>query len=308
MNAREQLQSFTLDTLPTLDTVVLGALELFSAETVPTLELGLERPLVMGSGNAAATGKILFATNPAIFADEATYSSALAQGGYDGVVVLSASGKKHAIAMVQEACEHQVPVHLITNNDKAPAAQMLADTSIHVFPKNREPYTYNTSTYLGPIFGASKESAGELRTFIEQQVSPTLLRNFADYNAYTFIVPDAFAPVCDMVRTKFDELFGGMVTGRVFTESEIMHAKTVVPSGAELFISLGCRNEHYGLPRNHLMVPMPESAGFAAAIAISYFIVGKIQMAHPPYFTNNIVTYCETATQLFGHDISPIVE
>jgi len=53
---REKLKNFDIDSLPSLDTVVLGALEMLATETVPTLDVSaFKRPLVVGSGNAEAT-------------------------------------------------------------------------------------------------------------------------------------------------------------------------------------------------------------------------------------------------------------
>ena len=47
------LQNFTIDSLPDLDTAVLGALELFIQIPVPRIDMTkFKRPLVVGSGNA----------------------------------------------------------------------------------------------------------------------------------------------------------------------------------------------------------------------------------------------------------------
>ena len=55
------LNTFTLDTIPDLDVAVLGALELFQKEKVPELDIKKYKwPLVVGSGNAEATGRIIF--------------------------------------------------------------------------------------------------------------------------------------------------------------------------------------------------------------------------------------------------------
>ena len=56
----ELMQSFTLKNIPFLDTCVLAALDLFAQEDVPQIKIPYKRPLVVGSGNAAATGKIIF--------------------------------------------------------------------------------------------------------------------------------------------------------------------------------------------------------------------------------------------------------
>jgi len=60
----DTMRAFDEDHLPDLDVAVLGALELFSQESMPELNLDMfKRPLVVGSVNAAAVGRILFETH-----------------------------------------------------------------------------------------------------------------------------------------------------------------------------------------------------------------------------------------------------
>lgn len=307
---RDILTQFDMDSLPDLDTVTLGALELLAEEKVPALDFShFKNPLVMGSGNAFLTAQIVFRGVEATFADESSYRMYLDRpSAFDGVVVFSASGKKHAVSMVQESQKAKLATCLVTNTASSEAAQTLSDTCVFVFPKNREPYTYNTSTYLTPIFGKTGENASEIQQFIGTEVSAKLLRNFADYDAYTLIIPSQFVHARAMLRTKFDELFGPMLTARVFTDEEIKHAKTVVESGSELFISFGVENQHYGLPKNRLHIPLPQGVEYGGFLAISYFVVGKIQAAYPPYFKRGIVPYTKLASSIFNQDIQPIVE
>ena len=307
--AREKLAVFTEADMPDLDVAVDGALELFTETPPPALGFSQQRLLVLGSGNALVTGRVVFAGTDADFADESSFKIMLAKGdSYDAVVVLSASGGKHAVPMVEQALAHGHRTFLVTNNADSPAAALLPAEQVQVFPKNREPYTYNTSTYLGPILATTNENPALIQSFIHAEVSSRLLRNLCDYQAVTFIIPPKFALVSEMVRTKFDELFGPYVNGRIFTSEEIKHAKTVVTSGEELFIALGVENEHYGLAHNRLAMPLPEAVNYGAVMAILYYLVGRVQAAHPPYFKNNIAHYCETSSQIFTQEIDPIVE
>jgi hypothetical protein len=309
MTPLEITKSFDVAHIPNLDVIVLAALELFSGAPTAKLAIPFERPLVLGSGNAYMAAQIIFADAAATFADESAYERALAYPErFDGVVVMSASGGKHAVPMCQKASELGLPLHLITNTSSAPAAAFVAPENVHVYPKNREPYTYNTSTYLGPVLAHTGESPAAIKTYIENVVAPRLLRNFENYSAFTFLVPKECAHVRAMIITKFDELFGPQVHGRCFTPEEAMHAKTVVVSGDELFISLGCNNTQFGLGKNRLEILLPENAGYAAIIAASYYVVGKIQAAHPPYFAKSIEAYASSASALFGQTILPIVE
>ena len=54
------MQSCNLKNLPDLDVCVLGALELFHKEKLPNVKISYKRPMVVGSGNAEATGRIMF--------------------------------------------------------------------------------------------------------------------------------------------------------------------------------------------------------------------------------------------------------
>lgn len=306
--ALETLETFTIESLPNLDVVVLGALELFQATSLPEKLPQFKKPLVVGSAGALAAGRILFADKQAIFADESSYKQALdAIPDVDGAVVISASGSKHAIEIATYLKNRNISATLWTNNPTAPASEYFDPACVFLFPRNREPYTYNTSTYMSMVFAKTHENPGAVKDFISQHVDKRLLRNFADYGAYTFILPTAFGEINALIRIKFDEMFAPIVTGRAFTTEEIKHAKTVIVSGDELFISLGEENISFGLTKNRLHIPLPDDANFGAVMAIAYYIVGKIQEAHPAYFKSNIVAYTQQASKLFNQDINPIV-
>ena len=121
----ETLESFTLETIPDLDVVVLAALELFQKETVPQIPLTLyKRPLVVGSGNAEATGRIIFEQTDAIFASESNYENKLKNiSAIDGVVLISASGGKHAPSIAKKAKALGKHVTLITTTTESEASK-----------------------------------------------------------------------------------------------------------------------------------------------------------------------------------------
>jgi len=75
------MKRFDESNQPNLDVVVLAALELFMRQEVPRLDLGrCKKPLVVSSGNAAATGRILLEKADAVFADERIYEARLPYG------------------------------------------------------------------------------------------------------------------------------------------------------------------------------------------------------------------------------------
>ncbi len=305
------LKNFTINNLPDLDIAVLGALELFQKEKLPQLnELKnrFQRPLAVGSGNAEATGKIIFKDVDAIFASESNFEDKLKNiSAIDGVIIISASGGKHAPFVAKKSKEFKKEIILITNNQNAPAKEFVEKENIFVFPKNREPYTYNTSTYLGMILATTGENPQEIQNFIENQISNLYFPDFSKYDKYFLIVPPQFSGIIRMLEVKFIELFGRTVARDVETSEYMKHAVTVVPS-QELFISFGQKNFLWGDPDERFFVPLPLNANYGAMMAIGYYVIGQIQKAHPPYFKQHLIEYTKKASEIFGEEIKPIVE
>ncbi len=140
-----------------LDEAVVAALKLLSVTRLPETNIReFKRPLVVGSGNAAAAGRIIFRDADAVFADESNYTERLAAAsGIDGAFIISASGGKHAPSIAKDLKSRGLCTVLLTCNERAPAG-LDADKTC-VFPKNPEPYTYNTSTYMGMILSSTGE-------------------------------------------------------------------------------------------------------------------------------------------------------
>lgn len=308
---REELRNFDITSLPNLDTVVLGALEMLATETVPALDVQkFKRPLVVGSGNAEATGRILFAETDAIFASESSVDDKLDHvTDIDEVVVVSASGGKHAPILARKAREAGKHVTLITNTPHSPAEQELTSDELTalIYPKNREPYTYNTSTYMSMMLGLTREDPTAVKQFIEQQVASLQLPDFSQFDKYYLIVPPEFAGIIRMLQVKFIELFGRNIARDVETSEYVRHATTVAPSN-EYFISFGELNTTWGKPENRLNVPLPTNAGYVAMMAVGYYVVAQIQKAQPQYFKENIAEYCQFISGVFGESITPIVD
>jgi len=302
------LNTFTLDTIPDLDVAVLGALELFQKEKLPRIEILYKRPLVVGSGNAEATGRIIFEDTDVVFASESNFESKLKHvPDIDGVILISASGGKHAPIIARRAKELGKRVSLITNNSNAPAKEFVEDKDLFVFPKNREPYTYNTSTYMGMILGRTRENPKEIQNFIEKYIDTISFPDLSRQNSYFFIIPPKFSGIIRMLQVKFIELFGRRIARDVETSEYMKHAVTVVPSD-ELFISFGEENTTWGEPDKRFHIPLPENAGYASMMAIGYYIIAQTQKQYPPYFKDNIALYTEKASKIFESEISPIVE
>ena len=311
------LEAFDINSLPNLDVVVLGALELFSKERLPeyNVENICSKPLVVGSANAYSVGRILFRNTEARFSEEGDFEENIKTFSDIGcVVIVSASGGKHAVGIAKKMSENKVgktynlDTWLLTNNKDAPAKEFIDKDNVIIFPKNREPYTYNTSTYLSMIISQTKENPEEIYSHIDN-IKKYIPQDLGRYSAFILTVSSEFDEVRSMFRTKFDELFGGNVVGRVFTDEEIKHAKTVVPSDKELIIHFGNNKEDYYLEKeDSVYIPLSESASYGEMLSVGYFVIGKIQEAHPAYFKENIVEYTKDASEIFNQTINPIVE
>jgi hypothetical protein len=283
-----------------LDECVINALELFERKTLKPLTLPrMRRPLVLGSGNAAITGKILFEDMDAVFADESNYKEILKSHTVDHAIIISASGGKHAPILAQDLEKREIPTTLLTCNPDAPARSFVTDD--FVSPKNAEPYTYNTSTYLGMILRMTKENPTRIKEYLSQEIN---IPDLKAYTAFYIILPNEFGLLREMFLTKFDELFGPVINGRVYTVDQTKHAKTIVPSEKELFIGLGYENTTWG---THRINVVPDRIGYGTLLSIGYFIIGHIQKQHPDYFKDNIIRYTKEASELFGEHIEPIV-
>ena len=302
------MAKFDPKSLIDLDVCVMNALDLFADRKTkfPRPDVSrFKRPLVVGSGNAIATGKIIFDSSDAVLADEGTFKGKLdTVKGIDGVILISASGGKHAPIIAEEVKPRGLPVLLFTCNPSAKAGDLVDE--VHVFPSLPEPYTYNTSTYMGMILAKTQEDPTAILKHIKESVDPALGEfgaHFASFNAYFLLVPEELDLIRSMLSTKFVELFGRQVARDVFTKAQAMHATTLVPCDTELFLSFGEENTWWGDPKQRLYIPLPPKAGHAAMMAIGYYVIGKIQAQKIPFFKMNVEAYCRDAEKWFGGEL-----
>lgn len=275
-----------------LDECVINALNLFPKTKIPKFKIPFKNPLIVGSGNAAALGRLIF---KGIHANESNYLDRLKEKKVDGCILISSSAGKHAPIIAKKMKKLKIKTILLTNNESGKANKFV-DKSI-IFPSTREPYTYNTSTYLGMILSKTGEDPKKIKTFLKKIKVPNLKK----YNSYLFIVPEKFEGIKEFYETKFDELFGPKIQGEAFTLEQTKHAKTVVKSPKELFIGLGVDNKVFGIHK--LNYKIPKNANFALMFCLGYYIIGKIQSQNPPWFKRSIKTYVKEASKLFGEKI-----
>jgi hypothetical protein len=309
-NYLERIQSFTESDLPDLDEVVMGALTFLSAASLPRIDTKKhKRPLVVGSVGGLTTAKMLFNEVDAVIADEGTYNEMRARvSDIDAVYIVSASGSKHAVQIAKDMTQSDVPIYLITSTENAPAAAYIPKDHVFIFPHIREPYTYNTSTYLGMLLGSSEESAAEIMAFIETNVAPQIPNTLNNFSAFVLTVPPHLGHVRSLFLTKFDELLAPIVTARSFTSEEIKHAKLVVPSSKECVLNFGVPPTSYVDESVQITIPLPEDCGYVTLLAIGYYVIGRIQKQHPPYFKEHIKAYTKRASEVFSGQVPVIVE
>lgn len=282
-------------TIPTLDEIVISALDFFSNN--PPTRFDISRyslPFVVGSGNAINTGKIIFSEKAAIFADESNFRSSVEayrlvidKGLISDAIVISASGEKDSVWEIELAKQLKLKTTLLTCKPESSAAK-IADQVLS-YKSIAEPYTYNTSTYLGMILSATGEQANTIKDYLLKIKLPT---NFSRYTSYAFVLPDKYLNAAPMIIIKDDELFGPHLMIRAFTEGHARHAKFVHRWDQELVISIGIENQYFGDPAHRWELDMPTNAGFGFIVAVSYYLCGIIQKSKPPYFMNNIEAFC----------------
>jgi len=281
--------------LPRLDEIVLATLDFFIAKPPVALDLTkITFPFVVGSGNASHTGRILFSGRAAVICDESNFKSqvtayapAIKQGLIKDTVVISASGEKDSVWEVEFAKSLGLQTTLLTCKPNSTAAK-IAD-SVYAYKSIAEPYTYNTSTYLGMILSATKENPAAIKDYINTLAFP---QGFESYDAYAFVLPDKFQAIAPMIEIKRDELFGPHLMLRANSEGISRHAKFVHPWDKELVISVGNEQPYFGDPMHRWNLPIPEWAGFGFMQSLSYYVCGKIQEAKPPHFFDHVEAFC----------------
>ncbi|MBI2049518.1 hypothetical protein HYT32_01225 [Candidatus Roizmanbacteria bacterium] len=277
-----------------LDESVLKALDFFAKNPPPTFNIDkFDLPFVVGSGNAYNTGLILLSEKGAIFADESNFKEQIASFGkviqsklMKQAVIISASGGKDSVWEIELAKKYKLHTSLLTTKKESDAAK-IAD-EVYVFKSIDEPYTYNVSTYMGMILSKTKENPSKIKDYINSLKFPD---NFDNYISYSFVVSDKYMHICPMLDIKKSELFGPNLQLRAFSQGHARHAKFVIRSSNELVISLGVKNEYFGDPNHRWDIEFPFELDYAGVMAVTYYIVGKIQNSKPQYFKENIGNY-----------------
>ena len=285
----------------TVDDCVINALEGLGRAKIPKIPYDrIVAPIVMGSGNAYHTGVLLFEDRAAFTATESTYKGVLdALGNFaKSGVVISASGSKNAGGISEELKRRDIAYRfLITCTKDSEASAFFDGEKIFELPKCPEPYTYNTSTYLGMLLTKYWRKPSEIEAHIRNTVDPILEERREDIDrasAFYFMVPNEAENIKSMFHIKFEELFGRRFGRDIYTpEFADKHATDIVSTDGELRVAIGCHGPD--LSREDISIPLPDNnpKDYATLMAVGYYTIGKIQKSRQSFFRDNVVDWCK---------------
>ncbi|MCX6795224.1 MAG: hypothetical protein NT165_00625 [Candidatus Falkowbacteria bacterium] len=282
------------ENLVSLSEASLSALTYFAKNRPTKLNLkNFKFPLVVGSGNAYNAGQVIFGGQKALFANESefkelikNYKDLISQKIISDAVIISASGEKDSTWEVKLAKKLGMKTSLMTCSPESSAAKLAE--SVFKYNKLPEPYTYNTSTYLGMILSATLEDPKLILRYIKSLKFPARFRR---YESFAFILPDKYSALAPMLEIKRNELFGPKLSLRACTEGEARHAKFVIRDEKELVISFS-ENLYFGHPKHRWEIKLPKNTDSGLMMALTYFIIGQIQECKPDWFGKNIYNFC----------------
>jgi len=293
---KEKLNELSSNNILDLDDIVLWALDLFSEQKdffIP--EFDFKKPVIIWSWNAINTAKIIYEWKDVVFSDENDFKKALSRKDIDWVVIFSASWWKHAAIISKYAKDLWLDVKLITCNKESDSARILEEKDIFITPKNKEPYTYNTSTYMWWILAITKENPRVILDYLVNNFSKQIPRDLSKYDWYLFIIPNKFALLQPLLEVKFIELFWRNISRDIKTFEQAKHAITVVPYENELCVKFWKWDLYFNW--DILQLDIPDDIGYAFFMAIWYYFIWNIQKQHKPYFKENIGKYIEYLTK-----------
>ena len=292
----EKTKKINENNLPDLNEVVLWALELFIENWIPEIKIPkFNKWVIVWSWNALETWKVIFENSDVIFADENNYKEAMRRNWVDYVLILSASGWKHAIETAKEAKKLWLKTELITCNHNSEAEKIIWKENTIVTSRNLEPYTYNTSTYMWWILAYTKENPKEIYDYLLKLKEKIENQDFSKYNWFIFVLANEFASICKMIDTKFVELFWRRISRDIRTFEQLKHAITVVESENELMIRFAKEDVFYNW--DMVDIEIPKHLWKAWIMAIWYFLVWVIQKQKPAYFKDFIKWYIDNISK-----------
>jgi hypothetical protein len=209
-------------------------------------ELKIEKSgknIFMGSGDAANTGKIfaqilggraLNVCNYQIFFENEPNRDS-------DIYIVNASGGKDGLKMAKWLTERNWHPKLLTNNPEPPAGKYLRPEDIFVFPADKEPPTYNVSTYASMIYWLLKEDLPQIEDKIKNLEIPDLRK----YKFIFFMVQDKYETLGRMATRKIAETLAG-VGANGCGYSNAVHGMLTQPNKDRLVFCMNCKYEGSG--------------------------------------------------------------
>ena len=308
MTYLEKIETFNENNILSLDEVVMWSLELYEDKKLDKFDIKeFKKPLIAASWNAFTTSKIIFWWTNVLFCNETNFNQYI-NYDIDWLIIMSASWEKHAVVFANIAKQKWIKTKLITCNKKSQLSNIIWKENIIVTYKNREPYTYNTSTYMWWIFAYTWEKAIDIKKFIINNIDPILEKvDFSKYDSYLLVTPNEFFWVNQLFNIKFIELFWRKIARDIFSYEQIKHSATLIPHETELCISFW--KWHFYYTWKHIHFPLPQNWDLWSLMAIWYYIIWKIQNSYPQYFKQNIWNYIKEMNKTeFWRSLKIIVE
>jgi hypothetical protein len=84
-----------------------------------------------------------------------------------------------------------LPVFLLTSSQNSSAEKIVWEKNTTITPKNREPYTYNTSTYMGWVLANTWENPKKYLNIFKMIKSNLRLKNtqyWVFFSLYFFVI------------------------------------------------------------------------------------------------------------------------
>jgi hypothetical protein len=202
---------------------------------------------------------------------------------------------------------NNLDTYLVTCSENSSAEKIIGKNKTLITKKIKEPYTYNTSTYLGWILAFTRENPSKIKKEILKIEKKIKDFDFGLYSGFLLGIRNEFELLEKLFNVKFVELFGRQISRDVYTFEELKHAVTVVPCKSELAIAFG--GELFDFENDILEIPLNKNCKMGEMMAIGYYVIGKIQEKHKQYFKENIGRYIKRLNKTsFGKGLKIIVE
>jgi hypothetical protein len=245
------------------------------------------RTLVVGSGNAYWTGRLIYRLSDRKFSHaeevQAIHHIDSEHEDLGDVTIVSATGSRQVVDVAKYAMDKGLKVNSITCNPNSELKAALGERINEILiPSISEPPTINTASYGMMLYGITGEGPKPITDFLQEINAPS--QGYATYDSFSTILPDSMLELGRMASWKMHEIFGRSRGTLGTNATQLIHGGAVRDSDRELFIGIGVGGKVFDRIRR---VPPPEEkrhivslpAGFGPLgyFMTTYHIIGMIQ-------------------------------